>query len=117
MSVCFKKVDAHPEKRKHTSDWLAEEKGNFLADQVAGGLVEPSYIISASKWLSWIASSSKIVLKKKDGTPLITDIRRHKSSADLKDCLTERQIQGQRWKAGSVGRCQHSLPPQIDGPF
>ena len=62
-SVSFKKVSAHPEKRKEISEWLPEERGNFLADQIAGDVVPPMFTISASKWLSMIAENSKVLIK------------------------------------------------------
>jgi hypothetical protein len=46
--------------------------------------------ISAAKWLSWIASASKVVLKKREGPPLITDVRRHKSKIDSREYLSDR---------------------------
>ena len=88
--VSFNKVGAHPEKRKEIADWLPEEKGNYLADQVAGGVVEPMFTINASKWLSAIAARSKIIIKKKNGSPLIMDIRRHNSKIDSHNYLEER---------------------------
>ena len=48
------------------------------------------FIISASKWLSAIAERSKIIIKKKNGPPLIMDIRRHKSKIDSLHYLEER---------------------------
>jgi hypothetical protein len=89
-SVSFLKIDAHPEKRKILEEWLPEEKGNYLADQVAGGLVAPDVTINASKWLSKISSTSKIIVKEIDGPPIITDIRRLKSKRDLSSYLMER---------------------------
>ncbi len=90
QTVSFLKVDAHPEKRNKPADWSTEERGNFLADQVAGGNVEPMYTISASKWLNMIASRSKIVVKLTDGSPLIINHRRYKSKLDSKKYLHER---------------------------
>ena len=104
-SVAFLKVDAHPEKRKTLEEWLPEEKGNYLADQVAGGLVAPDVTISSTKWLAKIASSSKIIVKHIDGPPIITDIRRIKSKNDLSSYLMERDEY----------RAKDGKPPQWSG--
>ena len=61
--TCFKKVKAHPERRLPLSSWSVEEKGNFMADQVAGGILPPDFTIHASEWLSRIgAAHSKLVI-------------------------------------------------------
>jgi hypothetical protein len=104
-TVSFSKVEAHPEKRKRSEDWSPEEKGNFLADQVAGGMVEPMFTISASGWLSHISAASKIIVKKKGGPPLIVDIRRHKSKVDSEIYLEDRD----RYRA------KDGKPPQWRG--
>ena len=87
----FKKVKAHPERRLPLSSWSVEEKGNFMADQVAGGVLSPDFTIHASEWLSRIgAAHSKLVIEKTDGTPLIMDVSAVKSKMDVLNYLEER---------------------------
>jgi hypothetical protein len=64
-SVSFLKVKAHPENSKLPEDWTTEDKGNYLADRVAGGLVPPMFTFSAARWLTFIGSRSKVMITKK----------------------------------------------------
>ena len=88
IKIC--KVDAHPEHRKVPNEWTVEEKGNFIADRVAGGAVEARLTIKASKWLRFIESRSKIIVTDQDGLPVITDPRVIKSRTDRKQYLHPR---------------------------
>ncbi len=89
-SVAFNKVAAHPERKKDIEEWLPEERGNYLADQIAGGHIAPMFSINASEWIAKIAESTKIVVKKKGGPILVTDIRRHKSKIESTRYLQDR---------------------------
>jgi hypothetical protein len=71
----FCKVKAHPERRLPASEWSMEEQGNFLADKVASGAVDPMLTISAKEWLSWIGSRSSIVIVDACGSPTIIEPR------------------------------------------
>ena len=89
-NVTFSKVKAHPERRLPPQQWSQEEKGNYLADQVAGGIVQPAFTVLASQWLKKVGSSSKITINRKDGTPLIRDVSHIKSRCDIDQYLLER---------------------------
>jgi hypothetical protein len=88
IKIC--KVDSHPEHRKVPNEWTVEEKGNFIADRVAGGAVEARLTIKASQWLRFIGSRSKIIVTDQDGLPVITDPRVIKSRTDRKQYLRTR---------------------------
>jgi hypothetical protein len=88
--VSFKKVRAHPEARLPPDLWSTEERGNYLADRVAGGFLEPTVTISAASWLRYLSLTSKIYLNTPDGTPLIRDIKYIKSKHDILQYLQER---------------------------
>ncbi len=90
QNIKFKKVLAHPERRKKESNWTDQEKGNFLADQIAGGMVEPMLTVNASDWLLRIGASSKIIITTTEGTPCIGDIRAVKSKGDTLRYLKDR---------------------------
>jgi hypothetical protein len=91
-NVNFCKVKAHPERRLPIQDWSDAEKGNFLADQVAGGIVLPSFTICASEWLSRIGKRSKIIIAASAGTPVIREVSSLKSKIDIKEYLAERDL-------------------------
>ena len=84
-NVSFQKVKAHPERRLVAADWSKEERGNFLADKVAGDIVAPMLTVSACEWLQWIGMKSKIIIADSLGSPSILDPRYSKSK---KDCIT-----------------------------
>jgi hypothetical protein len=87
----FRKVKAHPEKRIPLASWSVEEKGNFMADQVAGDILPPNFTIHASEWLKRIgAAHSKLVIERTDGTPLLMDVSTIKSKMDVHNYLEER---------------------------
>ena len=89
--VAFRKVKAHPERRLPASEWSTEERGNFMADQVAGSILTPAYTIKASEWLKKIgATHSKLTIERTDGTPLIMDVSKTKSKCDVIKYLDER---------------------------
>jgi hypothetical protein len=67
-----------------------EERGNYLADRVAGGFMDPSVTVTASDWLKRLSASSKISLRTIEGTPLIQDVKYRKSRLDVKQYLLER---------------------------
>ncbi len=92
QDIKFRKVQAHPERRKHESNWTDQEKGNYLADQVAGGVVEPMFTINASEWLLRIGASSKIIIANAHGIPVIGDIRSVKSKIDTSNYLRDRDL-------------------------
>jgi hypothetical protein len=81
----FNKVKAHPEMRLPAAEWSREEQGNFLADKVAGDTIPPMITISASEWLLWIGSKSKIIIADALGMPVVLEPRFLKSK---KDCVT-----------------------------
>ena len=87
----FRKVKAHPEKRIPLASWSMEEKGNFMADQVAGDILPPAFTIHASEWLKRIgAAHSKLVIERTNGTPMIMDVSAIKSKVDVINYLEER---------------------------
>ena len=86
----FKKVLAHPENRLPPDLWSVEEQGNYLADRVAGGFVEPSITIQASKWLRHLSSYSKISLVDENKIPIIRDVKNKKSKLDVQQYLEDR---------------------------
>ena len=88
--INFCKVKAHPERRLPASEWSKEEQGNFLADNVASGAVQPMLTISAREWLSWIGSKSSIVIIDSQGSPVIVEPRTIKSKLDGIRYLHER---------------------------
>jgi len=90
QNIKFKKVLAHPERRKKESNWTEQEKGNYLADQIAGGVVEPMFTVSASDWLRRIGATSKVIISSTGGTPCIGDIRAVKSKCDTLQYLKDR---------------------------
>jgi hypothetical protein len=89
-NVKFLKVKAHPEAHKRKEEWTNEEKGNYLADKVAGGAVTPMLTINASEWLLWIGNKSKICITDLQGRPYILDHRIKKSRTDTIHYLEER---------------------------
>ena len=89
-NVRFMKVRAHPEDRLPHDLWSPEERGNYLADRVAGGFIEPSITVSAASWLKSLSASSKISLVSTEGTPIIGDIKFIKSALDINENLVER---------------------------
>ena len=71
------KVRAHPERYKNPEVWSDEDKGIWIADQVAGRTTTPQRYLKASKWLSRIAYSSKaIVVEKNKNIPFFRDVSR-----------------------------------------
>ena len=84
------KVRAHPERFSLPCDWTAEEKGNYMADKVAGGEVQPIITLSAAELLRWIGSVSKINITDKEGVPYVLDPRLKKSKSDRLRYLDER---------------------------
>ncbi len=80
--MTFRKVRAHPEKHATFDVWKDEEKGSFMADKVAGGEVLPMVTLSASEWLSWIGSASKIIITDINGRPYVNEPRVRKSKLD-----------------------------------
>ena len=89
-NIKFEKVRAHPERFNTPDLWSKEEKGNFLADQVAGGVVLPALVVKASDWLRRIGSCSKITIEDISGCPMISDIRLRKSRIDTECYLKTR---------------------------
>ena len=82
QGIKFKKVRAHPERFNPPELWSREEKGNFLADQIAGGVALPSLVVKASDWLRRIGSCSRITIEDSIGCPVIEDLRVRKSRLD-----------------------------------
>ena len=76
------KVRAHPERFSLPCEWTAEEKGNFMADKVAGGEVQPMVTLSAAELLRWIGSSSKINITDLEGIRYVLDPRLKKSKTE-----------------------------------
>jgi hypothetical protein len=89
-SISYRKVKAHPEKFKLPEDWTTEDKGNYLADGVAGGKVEPMFTFSAAQWLRHIVGRSKVLITNMSGTPLVLEPRVVKSKYDSKRYLKDR---------------------------
>jgi hypothetical protein len=89
-NVSFLKVRAHPERFSLPCDWTVEEKGNFMADKVAGGEVQPMVTLRASEMLRWIGTTSKINIIDVNGAPYILDPRMKKSKSDGLRYLEER---------------------------
>jgi hypothetical protein len=89
-SVTFRKVKAHPENSKLPEDWTTEDKGNYMADSIAGGIVTPMLSYSASNWLKHIGKRSKVIIAKLDGTPLVLEPREIKSKIDTSNYLKDR---------------------------
>ena len=89
-NITFGKVKAHPEKRLPRSLWSPEETGNWLADQVAGGLVSGCMKVKASDWLKRVSSFSTLSLESSDGTPYIGDLAKLWSSVHIKKYRLDR---------------------------
>jgi hypothetical protein len=89
-NVSFMKVRAHPERFSLPCEWTSEEKGNYMADKVAGGDVQPMVTLSAAELLRWIGTSSKINIADLEGTPYVLDPRLKKSKSDGLKYLEER---------------------------
>ncbi len=84
------KVKAHPERRKKYNEWDNDDMGIWIADRVAGGLMEADQKISAKEWINRIALQSKVSIEKEDGTPFIGNVARLASKYSISQYYKER---------------------------
>ena len=90
LGCILNKVKAHPEKYKLPKDWQPEDKGIWIADQIAGGLFAASKKIAASIWLKRVSFTSKATIVDRNGVPFFKDISRRWSKHNLKMYLEGR---------------------------
>jgi hypothetical protein len=90
INTILSKVKAHPEKYKKPESWNMEDKGIWVADQVAGKVMKSYKSLVASVWLKRISYSSKAIVVDMDGVPFVKDITRRWSKHLMDQYLKER---------------------------
>ncbi len=89
-SVKVQKVRAHPERFSHHSKWSWDDKGIWMADRVAGGIMSYECTVGAARWLKRISARSMVVIEEKDGTPFIGSVRERVSERSMELYWVER---------------------------
>jgi hypothetical protein len=112
-------VRAHPERYKKPEDWNDNDKGIWLADQVAGGTLVAEKNLRASAWMKRISYSSRaIVVDKKTGTPFFREVSKRWSKHLMSRYFEERDEyrvadgKSRIWKGTNIS---HAYRIQNDG--
>jgi ribonuclease HI len=112
--VLLNNVKAHPEKFKKPEEWGVEDRGIWMADQIAGRVVRASKTLKASTWLKRISYASKVIVVDQEGVPFIKDISRRWSKHLMQKYFLERdnyrEAEGKdrKW-AGTNLRLSHKM--------
>jgi len=116
VGTVLKKVRAHPERYKKPEDWNGNDKGIWLADQVAGGTLVAEKNLRASAWMKRISYSSRaIVVDKKTGTPFFREVSKrwskHLMSRYFEERDDYRMAEGENriWKGTNISHAYRMM--------
>ena len=103
-NVTIEKVKAHPEMWGKKDKWEIDEKGNWMADYVAGGNGEGVRSISAKQILKDIGKSARVVMVDKDGNPFVGDLRKRNSKYVMERYYAKRDRYRENYYQPACGR-------------
>ena len=113
------KVKAHPERLRKPEGWSKEDKGIWIADQVAGRTIRGLRKVRISEWLKKIGHMSGICVANRAGVPYTGDMAKrwskHFAERYFKERDDYREERGatRKWEAASM---VHSYRMMGKGP-